>query len=71
MKKLLLLALVFIILFSSNAFAYRSGSSPSTDGKHTQDDYGHWTNNKNLDKDTDGDGVTNRHDSNDRNPYKH
>lgn len=48
---------------------FLSGSAFAGFGQ-TKDDYGHWTNNENLYKDTDRDGVANIHDYNDRNPNK-
>ena len=68
MKKtiMLLLVLTTLTMFSVPAFAYRSGQSPK-DGGYTQDAYGGWTRNDNLYKDSDGDGVNNYNDRNDRN----
>ena len=71
MYKLLILLIISICLFSSNAFAYTRGSHPSTSGQYSQDAYGHWTRNDNLYNDSDGDGVSNYYDRNDNNPYKH
>ena len=63
--KILTILLIAIIL-PSMAFAY----SPKNDPEYSQDAYNHWTRTDNLDKDTDGDGITNRYDSSDRNPNK-
>lgn len=59
--KLVALMLLGVCLFSGVAFAGYG---------QTKDDYGRWTNNENLFKDTDHDGVMNINDSNDRNPNK-
>ena len=73
MKKLtvFLLALAVLSAFTTAVFAYEKGSHPSQDTlTYGQDSNNHWTRNDNMNKDSDGDGVTNRYDSSDRNPYK-
>ena len=71
MKKVLtFLLLLSIFVFQANAFAYRRGSHPSLDPNYSPDAYGHLTSNDNLWNDTDGDGVSNYYDSNDRNSSK-
>ena len=73
MKKMVVIALALAVLsaFSSPAFAYQKGSHPSQDTlTYGQDSNNHWTRNDNMNKDSDGDGVTNRYDSSDRNPFK-
>jgi hypothetical protein len=69
MKKMImfLLVLVFFGVFVPPAFAYRENSHPSQDSNYSPDAYGHLTRNDNLYKDSDGDGVSNYNDRNDRN----
>ena len=58
--------LLIALLLPAMALAY----SPKNDPEYSQDSYNRWTRTDNLDKDTDGDGRTNRYDSSDRNPNK-
>ena len=67
MKRIALL-MFGLILVSTSAFAYRKGSHPSWDtNTYGHDAYGHLTRNDNMNNDSDGDGVSNRYDRNDRN----
>ena len=60
----ILLILTMIAAVSSTAFAWDRHN-----GNYTQDDFGHYTRNDNLYKDSDGDGIANIHDRSDRNPW--
>ena len=65
------LALTLIVTIPNTTFAYEKGSHPAQDGiNYAQDDFGSLTKRSNLDIDSDGDGVTNRHDRSDSNPNK-
>lgn len=62
-----ILALIVLMAFATPAFAYRKGSHPSQDsGTYGHDSYGHLTRNDNMSRDSDGDGVSNYYDRNDR-----
>lgn len=70
MKKMIvvLLALAVLCAFTTPAFAYEKGSHPSQDtSTYGHDAYGGLTRNDNMNKDSDGDGVSNYNDRNDRN----
>ena len=64
-KRLMIVAL--LILVSTPAFAYRKGSRPSSSYEYGNDAHGSLTRRDNFYKDTDGDGVSNYYDRNDRN----
>ena len=58
------LILVLVILSTSPAYAGRKYNSSTG---YTQDVYGSWERNDNAYKDSDGDGVVNHYDRNNRN----
>lgn len=63
MKNLLsLLVALLVIASAAPAFAYRKSGYG-----YTQDTYGSWERNDNAYKDSDGDGVVNHYDRNNRN----
>lgn len=75
MKKLLTTAAVILALSVVQSFA--DGWNYNTNQQHEQrrnnynyqqDNYGNYTKKENLYKDSDGDGVANKYDYNDRNP---
>lgn len=77
MKKLLTTAVVILILSAAQSFADGWNHGYSTNQQHEQrrnnynyqqDNYGNYTKRDNLYKDSDGDGVINKYDYNDRNP---
>ena len=68
MKKILLFLLVVSFLSIPKVFAYAKGSHPSWDtSTYGHDANGHLTRNDNMGRDSDGDGVSNYYDHNDRN----
>lgn len=60
MKKLVLIAIALSI--AAPAYAYKKSGYG-----YTKDTYGRWERNDNAYKDSDGDGVVNHYDSNNRN----
>ena len=68
MKKILAFLSVFLVVAQMNAFAYRKGSSPSSDSlTYGHDSHGRLTRNDNMWNDSDGDGSSNYYDSSDSN----
>ena len=59
-----LIAVMVIILSATPAFA---GSKYNSLNGYTQDTHGSWESNDNAFKDSDGDGVVNHYDSNNKN----
>jgi len=75
MKKPLITATVILALSAAQSFAgswdfntNQQHEKRTNNYNYQQDNYGHHTKRDNLYKDSDGDGVTNKYDYNDRNP---
>ena len=66
MKKIFFFGLLIVLFATTPVFAYRKGSHPSQDPSYTHDANGRLTRTDNLWNDSDGDGVSNYYDHNDR-----
>lgn len=75
MKKLIITTSVILVLSAAQSFAdgwnyntNQQNQQRTNNYNYQQDNYGHYTKRENLYKDSDGDGVVNKYDYNDRNP---